>query len=413
MALSLDRFKSAYNAFMGRAPTEEKIYYYGGSGYRPDRIRHRIQNERSIINSIYNRIAVDGASIDVKHVRLDEAGNYKSTINDSLNRVLTLEANVDQTGRSMMLDLIYSMLDEGTVALFPTHTTLDPKKTDAYEVLEARVSKVIQWYPKHVLLEAYNEENGRKEQILAEKRYIPIVENPFFAIMNEPNSTMQRMVRILNQLDQINNQSVSGKMDLIIQLPYKLKSDAKQKYAEARRNEIEVQLTESRYGIAYIDETEKVIQLNRPLENNLWVQYKELKDDLFSQIGITMEILNGTADEKTMTNYYSRVIEPILTAIVEEIERKWLSITAQSRGQSIKFFRDPFKLIPVGDLAEIADKFTRNEIMTSNEIRVKTGLPPSEDPKANMLINSNLKQTDSESLDIGKDGTDITQFKIE
>lgn len=392
MPSPMERFKSAYNAFMGRSPTN-KVIYYGGSGSRPDRIRHRIQNERSIVNSIYDRIAVDSSSIDIKHVRLNDKGNYEETIQDSLNRVLTLDANVDQTGRSMIRDLVYSLLDEGCVALFPTDLTADPNLTDAYEVLEARVGKIVEWYPRHVRVEVYNENNGRKEQVIVEKRYTPIIENPFYSIMNEPNSTLQRLIRVLNQLDRVNEQNSAGKMDLIVQLPYITKTPAKQKLAEERRKSIEAQLTNSQYGIAYIDGTEKVIQLNRPVENNLWNQAKELKEDLFNQMGFTMEILNGTADDKTMLNYYSRIIEPILTAIVEEIERKWLSRTAQTQKQGIRFFRDPFKLVPVQDIAEIADKFTRNEIMTSNEIRSKIGLQPSDDPKADMLVNANLNQS--------------------
>ena len=315
MALSLERFKSAYNAFMGRAPTNS-MYYYGGSGTRPDRTRHRIQNERSIINTIYNRFSVDGASIDIKHVKLDSNGNYESTIQDYLNDVLAREANIDQTGRGLIIDLIYSMLDEGCVGLFPVYTKGDPNYTDSYEVLSARVGKIIEWYPDRVRLEVYNEETGQKEQIVSLKRYTPIIENPFYSIMNEPNSTLQRYIRVLNQLDQINQQNSSGKWDLIIQLPYVVKSGAQQKLAEDRRKSIEAQLTASQYGVAYIDGTERVIQLNRPVENNLWNQAKEIRAELFEQLGITMEILNGSADQKTMTNYYSRIVEPILTAIV-------------------------------------------------------------------------------------------------
>lgn len=417
MASPIERFKSAYNAFMGRAPTNNTVYY-GGSYIRPDRIRHRIQNERSIINTIYNRIAVDSSSIDIKHVRLNDDGNYDSTILDSLNRVLTIDANIDQTGRAMLSDLVYSLLDEGCIALFPTHTEGDPATTDSYEVLEARVAKIVEWYPKHVKIDVYNEKSGKKEQLVVEKRYTAIVENPFYSIMNEPNSTLQRLIRVLNQLDQVNTQNSSGKMDLIIQLPYVVRTEAKQAIAENRRKSIEAQLTENKYGIAYIDGTEKVIQLNRPVENNLWAQAKELKEDLFNQMGLTMEILNGTANDKTMVNYYSRIIEPILTAIVEEIERKWLSRTAQTQRQGIRFFRDPFKLVPVQDIAEISDKFTRNEIMTSNEIRSKIGLKPSDDPKADMLINSNLNQSETteakEILNIkkGNEKIDLSQFKI-
>lgn len=390
MSSTLDRFKSAYNAFMGHTPT--RVVYYGGSGSRPDRTRRRIQNERSIVNSIYNRIAVDSSLIDIKHVRLDEKGNYKETIDGSLNRILSLDANVDQTGRRMINDLVYSMLDEGCVALFPTDLTKDPSVTDSYEVLEVRVAKIIEWFPKDVLIEVYNENNGMKEQILAEKRYTPIIENPFYEIMNEPNSTLQRLIRVLNQLDKINDQLSAGKMDLIVQLPYITKTPAKQKLAEDRRKSIEAQLTGSQYGIAYIDGTEKIIQLNRPVENNLWNQAKELKTDLFDQMGLTIDILNGTADEKTMSNFYARIIEPIMTAIVEEIERKWLSRTAQTQDQAIRFFRDPWKLVPVASLAEMSDKLTRNEIMTSNEVRTKIGLPPSDDPKADELVNANISQ---------------------
>lgn len=401
MASPLERFKSAYNAFMGRAPTNK--YYYGGSGIRADRTRHRIQNERSIVNSIYNRIAVDGSQIDIKHVKLDDDGNYKETIKDSLNRVLTLEANIDQTGRALISDLIYSMLDEGCVGLLAAYTTKDPYFTDSYEVLEARVAKIVEWYPYEVLVEAYNVDTGKKEQIKVNKRDIPIIENPFYSIMNEPNSTLQRLIRTLNQLDRLNEQNSAGKMDLIVQIPYPIKSPARKEYAEDRRKSIEAQLTGSQYGIAYIDGTEKVIQLNRPVENNLWEQAKELKEDLFNQMGISMDILNGKANDGEMLNYYSRIIEPILTAIAEAIERTWISRTAQSQGQGVRFFRDPFKLVPVKELAEISDKLTRNEIMSSNEVRVRVGLPPSSDPKANELRNSNLNHPEDEEKKIVKE----------
>lgn len=399
MISPIARFKSAYNAFMGRAPTS-KTYYYGGTSYRPDRTRHRIQNERSFVNSIYNRLSVDGSSIDIKHVQLDKTGNYKNTIDDFLNMVLSSDANMDQTGRAMINDLIYSILDEGCVALFPSVTTVDPYKTDSYEVCEVRVAKIIEWYPYQVKIEAYDETTGQKKQVVIDKRLVPIIENPFYAIMNEPNSTLQRLIRTLNQLDRLNEDSTSGKMDLIVQLPYPIKNEAKLKIAEQRRKDIETQLTESRYGVAYIDGTEKVIQLNRPIENNLWEQVKDLKTELLNQMGITMEILNGTADPKTMTNYYNRIVEPILTAIIEEIDRKWISKNSKTRGHGIRFFRDPFKLIPVTELAEIADKFTRNEIMTSNEIRVRIGLPPSDDPKADKLINSNLNQPEENATEV-------------
>lgn len=404
MALSIERFKSAYNAFMGRAPTKFE-YMYGGGGSRPDRTRHRIQNERSIINSIYNRISVDCASIDVKHVKVDADGNYEETLKTTLNRVLTSDANVDQTGRQMIQDLVYSMLDEGCVALMPTDLSTNPAFTDSYEVFEARVAKIVEWYPKKVKVEAYNEETGKKEQIVLEKRYTPIIENPFYEIMNEPNSTLQRLIRVLNQLDDVNRQNSAGKMDLIVQLPYVIKNTARKKEAEDRRKNIEAQLTGSQYGIAYIDGTEKVIQLNRPLENNLWTQAKELKEDLFAQLGMTNEILNGSANDETMLNYYSRIIEPILTAIVEEIQRTWLSKTAQTQGQAIRFFRDPFKLVPVSQLAEIGDKMVRNEIMSPNEIRTKIGLKPSDNPKSDELNNPNLNQPE-EKTTIVEEGND-------
>lgn len=415
MAFSFDRFKSAWNAFMGRDPTVTK-YWYGGSGTRPDRTRHRIQNERSIINSIYNRIAVDASSIDIKHVRLNDDGNYDKTMNSHLNDVLTKEANVDQTGRVMILDAVYSMLDEGCIALVPTDLTADPNVTESYEVLEARVGKIVEWYPQEVQVELYNETIGKKEEVVVSKRYTPIIENPFYSIMNEPNSTLQRLLRVLNQLDRVNEQNAAGKMDLIIQLPYPTKTDARKREAEHRRKNLEEQLTGSQYGVGYIDASEKVIQLNRSVENNLWNQAKELKEELFNQLGMTMEILNGTADEKTMLNYYSRVIEPILTAIIEELERKWISKTAQSQGQAVRFFRDPFKLVPISNIADIADKFTRNCIMTSNEMRSKIGLVPSKDPKADQLINSNLNQPEEESKETkvvnGEEKIDLSQFKI-
>lgn len=393
MTSPLDRFKSAYNAFMGR-PQIRNVYHYGGGDSRPDRTRRIIQNERSIINSIYSRFAIDCALIDVKHVKVNSNGDYEETINDSLNRVLTLDANIDQTGRELIKDLVYSMMDEGCVALFPTDTTADPAKTDSYIVTEARVAKIVEWFPKHIRIEAYNENTGKKEQLIVEKRYTPILENPFYEVMNEPNSTLQRMIRVLNQLDKSNDNLNPDKLNLIIQLPYSLKNKAKQNQADERQKNIEAQLAGSKRGIAYIDSTEKIVQLNRPIENNLLEQYNTLKEDLFNQLGITMEILNGTADSKTMQNYYSRIIEPIMVTVVENLERKWISRTAQSQNQAIRFFRNPFKLVPVSDLAELSDKLTRNEIMTSNEIRTKAiGLPPSKDPKADQLINSNLNQS--------------------
>lgn len=386
------RFKSAWNAFMGRDPTTRVEYRYGGSSMRPDRTKHRIQNERSTVNAIYNRIAVDAASIDIRHVRLNDIGVYMETIDDSLNRLLTREANIDQTGRALIQDAVQSMLDEGCVSIVLTDTSSNPNFTDSYKIFEARVAKVTQWFPDEIEAEVYNENTGRKQRITVKKKYTVIVENPFYCIMNEPNSTLQRLIRVLNQLDKINEQNSSGKMDLIVQLPFMTKTEARKKQAEERRNSIVEQLTGSQYGIAYIDATEKIIQLNRPIENSLWSQAKELKEDLFNQMGLTMEILNGTANDATMTNYYTRTIEPLLTALTEEMERKWISLTGQSQRQAIRFFRNPFKLTPVSVIAQMSDTFTRNEIMTSNEIRSEIGLPPANDPKADELRNSNINQ---------------------
>lgn len=396
-----NRFKTAWNAFMGCDLTmDDRLSMYGSHGYatRPDRTRRKIQNERSIITSVFNRIAVDAASVNVRHVRLNEKDKYEETINDGLNRVLSIEANIDQTGRAFIQDAVQSMIDEGCVALMVTDADVDPENTDSYTVLTARVAKIIEWRPTTIRVEVYNEREGKKVNKILEKRITPIVENPFYAIMNEPNSTLQRLLRVLNQLDKINDTLSSGKMDVIIQVPYLAKTEAKQRQAEDRRRSIEAQLTGSKYGIAYIDGSEKVIQLNRPVENNLWNQAQELKEDLFNQMGITMEILNGTADSKAMTNYYTRTIEPILNALTEEITRKWLSRTAQTQRQYIMYFRDPFKLAPISDIAEMADKFTRNEIMTSNEIRAEVGLPPSDDMRADELRNANINQKEDTSL---------------
>lgn len=386
-----ERLKKAYNAFMGRDPTIERKYY-PSFGMRPDRMSRRIQNERSLLSSIYNRIAVDCELVNIKHVRVDENNKYDRTINSSLNNLLTREANIDQTGRAFIQDLVESMLDEGAVALLPVDTSTDPNKTDSYDVYTARVAKIVQWYPRSVRVEAYNENTGRREEIEVEKRYTPIIENPFYSIMNEPNSTLQRLRRTLDQLDRFNSYNSAGKMDLIIQLPYVIKSDARQKQAEERRRSIETQLTGSQYGIAYIDGTERVIQLNRSVENNLWNQVKDLKEELFNQMGISKTVFDCTATEVELLSYQNRVVEPILTRVTEEIERKWISRTAYSQSQRIMFFKDPFKLVPVASLAEISDKLTRNCIMSSNEIRSIIGLKPSSDPNADKLINSNLNQ---------------------
>ena len=393
------RFRRAWNAFVNnRDPTTYYCDVGAGYSHRPDRPRLTRGNERSIVTSVYNRIALDVASNDIQHCKLDDNGRFLYTMNTKLNSCMNLEANLDQTGRAFVQDIVMSMLDEGCVAIVPVETTEDPNLTDSYDILSMRTGKILEWFPSHVRVRLYNERTGQKEDIVLPKKTIGIVENPLFAVINEPNSTMQRLIRKLSLLDVTDEQTASGKLDLIIQLPYVIKSDARRQQAEQRRKDIEMQLSGSRYGIAYTDGTEKITQLNRSLENNLMKQVEYLTNLLFSQLGITQSILDGTADEKTMLNYYSRTIEPIISAIVDEMKRKFLSKTARSQNQSIMFFRDPFKLVPVNDIAEIADKFTRNEIMTSNEIRQKIGLKPSDDPKADKLINSNLNQPDEEQI---------------
>nr|DAZ03450.1 MAG TPA: portal protein [Caudoviricetes sp.] len=387
------RLKHAWNVFRSRDPTAE----FGDIGssyyYRPDRPRFTRGNERSITTSVLNRIALDVSAIDIRHVRLDKNGRFLEEINSGLNNCLTLSANMDQTGRAFKQDIVMSMLDEGCVAIVPTDTTTDPKVTDSYDVETMRVGKIIQWRPQHVQVRLYNEQTGNKEEIWLPKKIVAIVENPLYAVMNEPNSTMQRLVHKLGLLDITDEQTASGKLDLIIQLPYVIKTDARRQQAENRRKDIEMQLAGSKYGIAYTDGTEKITQLNRSLDNNLMKQVEYLTNQLYSQLGITQTILDGTADEKTMLNYYSRTIEPIVSAIADEMKRKFLTKTARTQNQSIEFFRDPFKLVPVNDIAEIADKFTRNEIMTSNEIRQIIGMKPSDDPKADELRNSNIAET--------------------
>lgn len=386
------RLKHAFNAFMNRDPT----YTPTGSSYsiRPDRPRLSRGNERSIVTSVFNRIALDVASIDIKHCRLDENGRYVEDIDSGLNNCLDLEANLDQTGRAFIQDVVMSMLDEGCVAIVPVDTTLNPKITNSYDILSMRTGKILGWYPAHVRVRLYNDQTGDKEDILLPKSQVAIIENPLYAVVNEYNSTAQRLIRKLSLLDVTDEQTASGKLDLIIQLPYVVKTDARREQANRRRKEIEEQLTGSKYGIAYIDGTEKVTQLNRSLENNLLKQIEYLAEMMYSQLGITQEILNGTADEKTMLNYNNRTVEPIVSAIVDEMKRKFLTKTARSQRQTITFFRDPFRLVPVNDIAEIADKFTRNEIMTSNEIRQIVGMKPSDDPKADELINSNISKPD-------------------
>ena len=391
------RLKHAWNAFINnRDPTASFRDIGGGYSYRPDRPRLTRGNERSIVTSVYNRIALDVAAIDIQHCKLDENGRLLEEMDSKLNQCLTLEANLDQTSRAFIQDAVMSMLDEGCVAIVPVETTLDPKVTQSYDILSMRTAKILEWFPKHVLVRLYNERTGQKEDIKLPKSMVAIVENPLFAVINEPNSTMQRLIRKLSLLDVTDEQTASGKLDLIIQLPYIIKTDARRQQAEQRRKDIEMQLAGSKYGIAYTDGTEKITQLNRSLENNLMKQVEYLTNLLFSQLGITQSILDGTADEKTMLNYYTRTIEPIVSAIVDEMKRKFLSKTARSQKQSIMFFRDPFKLVPVNDIAEIADKFTRNEIMSSNEFRQIVGLRPSSDPKADKLINSNLNHPEEQ-----------------
>lgn len=387
------RLKHAFNAFMNRDPTHLNYQGVGGGyAYRPDRPRLTRGNERSIVTAIFNRIALDVASIDIKHCLLDENGRFVSVKNSGLNNCLTLEANIDQTGRAFIQDIVMSMLDEGCVAIVPVDTDFNPEDTSGYDILTMRTGKIIEWYPAHVKVRLYNERTGLKEEIILPKKSVAIVENPLYAVINEPNSTMQRLVRKLNLLDLVDEQSSAGKLDLIIQLPYIIKTQARREQAEARRKDIEMQLSGSKYGIAYTDGTERITQLNRPLENNLLKQIEYLTDLVYGQLGITQEVLNGTADEKTMLNYTNQCIEPIISAIVDEMKRKFLSKTARTRMQTIKFFRDPFRLVPINNMAEIADKFTRNEILTSNEIRQIVGMKPSSDPKADQLVNSNISQ---------------------
>lgn len=389
------RFKNAFNAFFSRDPTSS--YSIGPSySYRPDRPRLSRGNEKSIITAVYNKIALDVAGVNFHHCKVDDNGRYIEDMNSGLNECLNLEANIDQTSRAFIQDVVLSMFDEGVVAMVPVDTTLNPEMTDSYDVLSLRTAKIINWYPKHVKVNLYNERTGRKEDLILAKSDVGIVENPFYAVMNEPNSTANRLIRKLALLDATDEQTASGKLDLIVQLPYVIKSEARRKQAEDRRKDIEMQLAGSKYGIAYTDGTEKITQLNRSVENNLMKQIEYLRDMLYSQLFITQSIMEGTADEKTMLNYNSRVIEVIVSAIACEMKRKFLSRTARSQNQTISYFRDPFKLVPVNDMAEIADKFTRNEIMTSNEIRQVIGMKPSNDPKADELRNSNLNHPDEQ-----------------
>lgn len=396
----IDRLQHGWNAFINnKDPTLRPGPSYS---YRPDRARFTRGNERSIVTSIFNRIAMDASSIDIEHVRVDKDGRFTGIIDSGLNNCLTLEANIDQTGRAFMQDAVMSMLDEGVVALVPIDTTLNIN-TNSFDVETIRVGKIMEWYPQHIKVRVYDENSGTKKDVVVPKRSVAVVENPFYSVINEHNSTMQRLIRKLNLLDAIDEQSGSGKLDLIIQLPYVLKGEQRIKNAEDRRSTLERQLNNSKLGIGYIDSTEHVIQLNRSLDNNLMKQIEYLQSMLYSQLGITQSILDGTADEKTMLNYFSRTIEPIVFAIACEMKRKFLSKTARTQGQSIFYFRDPFKLVPVTELADIADKLTRNEIASSNEMRQKIGWKPSTDPKADELRNKNLSAPNEESQSLNKE----------
>ena len=396
MELNLgSRLMHAWNAFTNRDPTYPRTL--GESYYhRPDRVQFTRGNERSIATAVYNRIAMDVAAVEIRHVKLDENMRYSSDIDSGLNKCLNLEANIDQTGRAFIQDVVMSMLDEGCVAIVPVDTSMDPTVSGSYSIDSMRTGKIVQWYPQHVKVRLYNDRTGKKQEVTLPKSTVAIIENPLYAVINEPNSTMQRLIRKLSLLDVTDEQTASGKLDLIIQLPYVIKTQSKRDEAERRRKEIERQLAGSKYGIAYADGTERITQLNRSVENNLMKQIEYLTEMLYSQLGITQTVMNGTADEKTMLNYNNRSIEPIVSAIVDELKRKFLTKTARSQGQSIMMFRDPFKLVPVNNIAEIADKFTRNEIMTSNEFRQVIGMKPSDDPKADQLVNANISQPKEE-----------------
>ena len=392
-----DRLQHAWNAFVYNDNNYTNPQNLGGfSTYKPDRVHFSRGVEKSIVTSVYNRLALDASSIMIKHVRLDDDGRYMEEINSGLHNCLNVEANIDQTGRAFLQDVVMSMLDEGCVAIVPVDTTVNPAVSGSYEINTMRTGKILEWYPAHVRVRVYNDKKGIHEELTLPKSTVAIIENPLYAVINEPNSTMQRLIRKLNLLDVVDEQTSSGKLDLIIQLPYVIKSEARRKQAEERRKDIEMQLSGSKYGIAYTDGTERITQLNRPAENNLMKQVEYLTSMLYSQLGLTQSIMDGSADEKTMLNYYNRTIEPILAAIVDEVKRKFLTKTARAQKQTVMFFRDPFKLVPVESIAEIADKFTRNEIMTSNEIRQIVGMKPSNDPGADELRNKNLNQSTEE-----------------
>ena len=406
-----NRLQHGWNAFINnRDPTIQYQEIGVSSSYRTDRYRLSRGNERSIITSIFNRVAMDVSAVDIRHVRLDDNGRFTCEMDSRLNNCLSLEANLDQTARAFIQDAVLSMFDEGTVAIVPVETTLDPKVTDAYDISSLRTGKIVEWYPQHVKVWLYNEKTGRRENVILPKKAVAIVENPLYSVINEPNSTMQRLIRKLNLLDSIDEQSSSGKLDLIIQLPYVIKTEARREQAEKSRKDIEHQLKDSKYGIAYTDGTERSTQLNRAVENNLMSQIEYLTSMLYSQLGITQSILDGTADEKAMLNYNNRTIEPIVSAFVDEMKRKFLSQTARAKKQSIEFFRDPFRVVPIDNVAEIADKLTRNEIMTSNEIRQVIGMKPSDDPNADELRNKNLSRSKTDEI---ADGSLLDKYRNE
>ena len=390
------KLKHAWNAFSSNEEDEFTQSWGTAISYgtaRPDRLRLNISNERSIVSAIYTRLAIDFASISIRHVKLDENDRYLSEIKSGLNNCLRLEANIDQGARALRQDIAMSLFDQGVIALVPVDTTMNPNVTGGYDIQTMRVGTIVRWMPRHVRVSLYNDNSGKREEVTLEKKYVAIIENPLYLVMNEPNSTLQRLIRKLSLLDAVDEQVSSGKLDLIIQLPYVIKSDARRQQAEKRREDIEFQLKGSKYGIAYTDGTEKITQLNRPAENNLMAQIEYLVEMLYSQLGLTPEVMNGTADEKTMLNYINRTIEPLLDAVTEAMKRTFLTKTARTKGQSIEYFRDPFKLVPIANIAEIADKFTRNEIMSSNEIRAAIGYKPSADAKADQLVNSNMPQS--------------------
>ena len=402
-----DRLQHAWNAFVYNDNTYTNPQNLGGfSTFKPDRVHFSRGVEKSIVTSVYNRLALDVASLAIKHVRLDENGRYMEEVNSGLQNCLNVEANIDQTGRAFLQDVVMSMLDEGCVAIVPVDTTVNPAVSGSYEINTMRTGKILEWYPAHVRIRVYNDKKGIHEELTLPKSSVAIIENPLYAVINEPNSTMQRLIRKLNLLDVVDEQTSSGKLDLIIQLPYVIKSEARRKQAEERRKDIEMQLSGSKYGIAYTDGTERITQLNRPAENNLMKQVEYLTGMLYSQLGLTQSIMDGSADEKTMLNYYNRTIEPIIAAIVDEMKRKFLTKTARSQRQTVMYFRDPFKLVPVNEIAEIADKFTRNEIMTSNEIRQIVGMKPADDPSADELRNKNLNQS-KEEMNVKKQPEEI------